>query len=123
LKVFVDARKMLLTAEGELQIQLQQAAPGGMTPYSYNISKLIKMMDWEILLIDITQFVSEYNSGDDKRAYSELKTRCKDCLKCLQSPSADVNPRSEIVENILITLINLEEYSYVANFDQMQSQR
>jgi hypothetical protein len=123
LQVFSEARKMLETARAELQLQLQQSAQGGVSPYHYNLGRLAKMMEWEILLIDINKFVAEYPSNLEKGGIEDLKARCKDCLKSLQSQNSDVNPRSEIVENILVTFINLGDYSYVASFDQMQSQR
>lgn len=116
---------MLLTAKSKLQQKFQQAysAGGQINSYVLNLDKLIIMMDWEILLLDITQFVSEYPDGIDKDDIMDLKSRCRGCLERLQDPKTEVNPRSEIVENILVAFINLGEYSYVANFDKTQNQR
>jgi len=114
---------MLETARGEIQLQLQQSVQGGMTPHMYNLGRLAKMMEWEVLLIDINEFTVEYPSSLEKKSFDDLKNRCKECLMCLQNLNSDVNPRSEIVENILVTFINLGDYSYVANFDQLQNQR
>ncbi len=81
-------------------------------------------MDWEILLLDITKFNTEYPDGiDGQNDIVSLKNRCRECLERLQDPKTEVNPRSEIVENILVAFINLGEYSYVANFDKTQNQR
>lgn len=114
---------MLLTAKTKLQQKLQHAYSGEINPYVYNLDKLITMMGWEILLLDISQFTSEFPDGIPKEEIVDLKNRCRECLERLQDPKSEVNPRSEIVENILIAFINLGEYSYVANFDKMQNQR
>lgn len=116
---------MLVTAQSKLQHKFQQAyaSAGAITPYVLNLDKLITMMDWEILLLDITQFISEYPDGIDTNDYGDLKRRCRECLERLQDPKTEVNPRSEIVENILVAFLNLGEYNYVANFEKMQNQR
>lgn len=119
--MFNEAKEMLVTASLELGGKLKQSLRSG-NPYVYNISKLTKMLEWEILLIDINQFVAEYEHGM-KTSGPDIVQRCKDCLDFLRDQNHDVNPRSEIVENILMVLINIGEYDLVVHYDQTQSQR
>jgi hypothetical protein len=49
-----------------------------------------------------------------------LVVRCKECLHCFKNQTSDVNPRSEIIENLLMGLLNFGEFEYVASFDQIQ---
>jgi len=115
MKLYQDSRAWLKSAISELSEQVKGTQSGPtMTTYFYNISKLSKILEWEILLVDITQFFDEWPSSGSEL----LLPRCKDCLRCYQSQSSELKPRTEIVENVLMWLINLEEYQFVAGFDQ-----
>ncbi|ODN03653.1 Integrator complex subunit 8 [Orchesella cincta] len=124
INMFHEAREMLVAASLELGAKLKQSirSGGGMGTFFYNISKLTKMLEWEILLIDISKFFIEFDSSS-KSISPDLIGRCKDCLQYLHDQNNDVNPRSEIVENILMALINIGEYNLVIHYDQSQSQR
>lgn len=94
----------------------------GVGPFFFNMSKLTKMLEWEILLIDINQFFMEHESEVRTKSV-ELVKRCKDCLDYLRDQKNEINPRSEIVENILMVLINIGEYNMVTHHDSTQNQR
>lgn len=119
--MFLEARDMLVAASLELGAQLKLSMRS-MGPSLYNISKLMKMLEWEMLLTDISHFFVDYNPGI-KNVSSDLVRRCNDCLEYLSNQNNDVNPRSEIVENILMALINIGEFNLVLHYDQVQTQR
>lgn len=124
-QMFDAAREMLVAASLDLGESLKnslRSGPGGVGPYFFNMSKLTKMLEWEILLIDINQFFVE-NDSEVRKKPGELVTRCEACLEYLRDQKNEVNPRSEIVENILMVLINIGEYKLVIHHDPMQNQR
>ena len=83
------------------------------------MKKLSQMLEWEILLIDIAEMIAEWTPSSAKNN-NKIIERCKECLRFLEDPSAEVNPRSEIIEFVLIALINLGEYKVVTKFEENQ---
>uniref|UniRef100_A0A1A9WIS6 INTS8 TPR repeats domain-containing protein n=1 Tax=Glossina brevipalpis TaxID=37001 RepID=A0A1A9WIS6_9MUSC len=79
------------------------------------ISKLGKLVNWEILLIQITQCLEEWNRKP--LDLQSLGNRCKQCLNSLQS-NDNIIPRIEIIENCTIMLLNLNEWSSLMFLDK-----
>lgn len=73
------------------------------------------MLEWEVLLIDVCQLFQEWPTQN-----VNLLSRCTDCLQCFKHQSSDVNPRAEIIENILMALLNLGEFDQVSSLEQFQ---
>jgi len=115
LQLFNDSRACLQLAQNELNIHIQPVSASSMNQYAFNISKLSKILEWEILLVDVGQLFQEWPKHG-----TDLVIRCKECLHCFKNQTSDVNPRSEIIENLLMALLNFGEFDYVATFDQIQ---
>jgi len=73
------------------------------------------MLEWEVLLVDIHQLFQEW-----PKQTMNLLSQCTECLHCFKHQSSDVNPRAEIIENILMALLNLGEFAHVASLEQFQ---
>uniref|UniRef100_A0A1A9ZGI3 INTS8 TPR repeats domain-containing protein n=1 Tax=Glossina pallidipes TaxID=7398 RepID=A0A1A9ZGI3_GLOPL len=79
------------------------------------ISKLGKLVNWEILLIQITQCLEEWNRKP--LDLQSLGNRCKQCLNSLQS-NDNIIPRIEIIENCAVMLLNLNEWNSLMFLDK-----
>lgn len=76
-----------------------------------NVTKLVKMVNWEVLLIQITQLMEEWpRSTVDKTA---LANACEVCLQTSES----VLPRTEIVESCAICLLNLGRWDFLMSYE------
>lgn len=73
------------------------------------ISKLGKLVIWEILLIQITQCLDEWNNKT--LDLQSLGNRCKQCLQSLQN-NDNIIPRIEVSNNGCIKKVKLQP-----NFD------
>lgn len=62
-------------------------------------SKLGKLVNWEILLIQITQCLDEWNNKT--LDLQSLGNRCKQCLQSLQT-NDNIIPRIEVSFNVII---------------------
>ncbi|CAH1998742.1 unnamed protein product [Acanthoscelides obtectus] len=79
-----------------------------------NISKLFKLVSWEILLVQILQVLDQWTknpNGIDKHALADA------CEACLQTNDS-VLPRSEIVEMCSIYLLNIGRWEFLVNIDK-----
>ncbi|VEN57796.1 unnamed protein product [Callosobruchus maculatus] len=79
-----------------------------------NISKLLKLVSWEILLVQILQVMGQWSknsNGIDKHALADA---CEACLKTNDS----VLPRTEIVEMCSIYLLNVGRWEFLINVDK-----
>nr|CAI5853943.1 unnamed protein product [Callosobruchus analis] len=79
-----------------------------------NISKLLKLVSWEILLVQILQVMDQWSkisNGIDKYALADA---CEACLKTNDS----VLPRTEIVEMCSIYLLNMGRWEFLINVDK-----
>ncbi|CAG7830328.1 unnamed protein product, partial [Allacma fusca] len=115
LKNFSQARQALDVAKKELDDSLLQ----GVNAWGfnqYNVRKLGQMLDWEVLLIDITELFSTWTPASPN-TNQDLVKRCRECIRFMEDPSSEVNPRSEIVEFILMAFINLGEFKFVIKFE------
>ncbi|CAD7012092.1 unnamed protein product [Ceratitis capitata] len=79
------------------------------------VSKLGKLVNWEILLIQITQCLEEWNCKT--LDLQSLANRCKLCLVSLQSTD-NIIPRIEIVESCALMLLNLGDWSSIMFLDK-----
>ncbi|XP_073844626.1 integrator complex subunit 8 [Musca autumnalis] len=79
------------------------------------ISKLGKLVSWEILLIQITQCLDEWNHKT--LDLQSLGNRCKQCLSSLQT-NDNIIPRIEIIESCAIMLLNLNDWNAVIMLDK-----
>ncbi|XP_075164917.1 integrator complex subunit 8 [Haematobia irritans] len=79
------------------------------------ISKLGKLVSWEILLIQITQCLDEWNHKT--LDLQSLGNRCKQCLASLQT-NDNIIPRIEIIESCATMLLNLNDWNAVIMLDK-----
>lgn len=88
------------------EIQRQDTKPA--------IVKLSKLIEYEILLFQITQTLEEWPTKQND--YATMVTKCKQCFTV--NPIGDnVAPRSEILDACAAFLINSNEASILATFD------
>lgn len=109
-KDFSSAIKLLSTVEHESKSNNSVSSS-----VSYKVSKLIS---WETLLVQITQFLMEWPNctiGTD-----QLTSACKSCLGTLQTGDS-VFPRVEIQEQCAICLLNLGQWDYLMSLDKRGS--
>ncbi|KAM7342295.1 integrator complex subunit 8 [Cochliomyia hominivorax] len=79
------------------------------------ISKLGKLVNWEILLIQITQCLDEWNNKT--LDLQSLGNRCKQCLQSLQT-NDNIIPRIEIIESCALMLLNLNDWNAIVVLDK-----
>jgi integrator complex subunit 8 len=77
--------------------------------------KLVRLLSWERLLIEITEFLIEW--PNQKLNTSTLAAECKQCLSALQSGES-VIPRLEVMEHCAICLLNLGEWEYLIGLEK-----
>ncbi|GJQ85413.1 hypothetical protein Trydic_g23844 [Trypoxylus dichotomus] len=76
------------------------------------ITKLLKMVGWEILLVEVTHLLEECPAPPiDKLAFANS---CKACLETNDS----VLPRTEIIEQCVLCLLNLGYWDFFATLDK-----
>ncbi|XP_055382433.1 integrator complex subunit 8 isoform X2 [Condylostylus longicornis] len=73
------------------------------------ITKLGKLVTWEILLVQITQALEKWNK---KSVDQILINKCKQCLNTLQG-NENIIPRIEIIEHCTILLLNCNEWNAI----------
>jgi len=83
------------------------------------LTKLDKMIGWEILLGDILRAFLNWG-GPEVLCVDELVERCQNCIKIFQSSRSDVRPRPDVVEAALMALINLGKFELVVNCSKTQ---
>ncbi|KAL0269326.1 UNVERIFIED_CONTAM: hypothetical protein PYX00_007105 [Menopon gallinae] len=77
--------------------------------------KLNRLIDWEILLVQINQYLEEYPENNIDPG--QLISSCKSCLAALQSGDS-VIPRLEVMENCALALLNLGEWEMLTAMDK-----
>ncbi|GLH06860.1 Integrator complex subunit 8 [Gryllus bimaculatus] len=103
MKDFVGAQQFLSTVEKE-------AKPGNQ--FSNILSyKLLRLVGWETLLVQITHFHTEWPSSGINT--EQLIAGCKQCLSTLKSGD-NVIPRLEILEQCALCLLNLGQWEYLS---------
>lgn len=104
---FVGAVSMLSVLKSELQRpELSSAAP---------VAKFAKLVNWEILFIQICQALEEWHSKP--LDFNSLATRCKQCLNSLQNGD-NIIPRIEIIEHCAMVLLNLNDWNALMFLDK-----
>ncbi|CAG9860087.1 unnamed protein product [Phyllotreta striolata] len=77
-----------------------------------NVSKLFKLVSWEILLVQISQLLDQWPiTTIDNGALADA---CEACLQINDS----VIPRSEIVEHCAVCLLNLGRWEFLINLEK-----
>lgn len=77
-----------------------------------HITKLHKLVGWEILLVEVTQLLEECPAPPiDKQT---LANSCKACLETNDS----VLPRTEVTEQCVLCLLNLGYWDFFVNLDK-----
>ncbi|XP_066143354.1 integrator complex subunit 8 [Euwallacea fornicatus] len=90
-----------------LDKELQSAASNN------TMQKLIKMVNWEVLLVQITQMLEEWpQTSVDKTALANA------CEVCLQVNDSSVLPRREILEACALCLLNLGRWEFLVAFEK-----
>lgn len=77
--------------------------------------KLVRLLSWETLLIQIIEFLTEW--PNHKLNTATLAADCKQCLLALQSGDS-VIPRLEVMEHCAICLLNLGEWEYLTGLEK-----
>ncbi|CAB3380059.1 Hypothetical predicted protein [Cloeon dipterum] len=115
---FERARKLLKAVEEEL-LTVLNSLPGKLA------SKLGKLVNWELLLVSIMQFLKSWPAlppsaepiDMKNKENQELALQCKECLSSLKDGESMI-PRSEVLEHCALALLNLGEWEYLSNIDK-----
>lgn len=82
-----------------------------------NVSKLLKLVHWEILLVQISQLLDQWPINVVDKNTVLTNTLADACEVCLQVNDS-VIPRSEVVEHCAICLLNLGRWEFLINLDK-----
>ncbi|CAB0033301.1 unnamed protein product [Trichogramma brassicae] len=82
-------------------------------------SKLLKLLNWEKLLIDIYHCLYYWPAKGICDTQS-LTIQCKQCLESRQATD-HVIPRMEIIENCTVFLLNMSEWDYLIGLEKQWS--
>ena len=135
IKQFKDARTALEVTRFELNEQFSMltaqeraAHVQAKTPFYYNVNKLLKILEWELIVVDLcelfenwTEIVGGATAGVGPGAAAQKKYVSELCQKCKEvvhtsfhlNKTNDVIPRRDVLETIVMALLNLGEYSFV----------
>lgn len=84
--------------------------------FSSNLSyKLVRLVSWEILLIQINQFHAEWPSSNLNT--EALSSGCKQCLSTLKAGD-NVIPRLEVLEQCALCLLNLGQWEFLSSLEK-----
>ncbi|GAB6031163.1 Integrator complex subunit 8 [Chamberlinius hualienensis] len=102
LNCYGEARRILEAVEGEI---------GSLS------FKLLRLALWEILLLDLRR-VRETSKPLNSDIWSqELFKQTKSCLSVALEDRMDFLPRSEVVEECALFLINIQQWDYLSNLN------
>lgn len=79
-------------------------------------SKLFKLIEWEILLVDVLQFLHKWPVSSNSSRFAELTTQCRGCLGALQRGET-IFPRSEVVDYCVALLLAACEWEFLLGLD------
>ncbi|KAJ8928548.1 hypothetical protein NQ314_018886 [Rhamnusium bicolor] len=106
------SKEQLLNKNWNLSLELLIILEKELHASNCNVPKLYKLISWEILLVQITQLIDEWPKNTiDKHALANA------CEVCLQT-SDSVLPRTEIVEQCAVCLLNLGRWDFLINHDK-----
>ncbi|CAG9764754.1 unnamed protein product [Ceutorhynchus assimilis] len=110
--LLAKSKKQLLNKDWNSALELLIILGKELQSATCNVTKLSKMLNWEVLLIQITQLMENWpQSNVDKLA---LVNACEGCLQTSDS----VLPRSEILESCAICILNLGRWEFLINHDK-----
>ncbi|KAJ8912846.1 hypothetical protein NQ315_007978 [Exocentrus adspersus] len=110
--MLAKSKEQLLNKNWSLSIELLQILEEELRISNCNIPKLMKLISWEILLVQITQLIDEWPKHTvDKYALANA------CEACLQTNDI-VLPRTEIVEQCAVYLLNLGRWDFLINYEK-----
>lgn len=110
--MLAKAREQMLNKSWNSSLELMLILDKELGASNGNIAKLSRLISWEILNVQITQLLEEWpKSTIDKIA---LANACEVCLQTNES----VLPRTELIEQCVLCLLNLGRWEFLANFDK-----
>ncbi|XP_060527282.1 integrator complex subunit 8 isoform X2 [Cylas formicarius] len=113
--LLAKSKEHLLNKNWNLALELLIVLDKELQTATCNVSKLSRMVNWEVLLIQITQFWEDWpRASVDKNA---LANACETCLHTNES----VIPRTEIIESCAICLLNLGRWEFLINYEKRWS--
>lgn len=80
------------------------------------VSKLAKLVDWEILLTQLQHMLYEWPRPCYEQ--QQIVQRCKQCLAAVQNSTDNVVPRMEILDQCATMLLNLNEWPALQSSDK-----
>ncbi|XP_076267977.1 integrator complex subunit 8 isoform X1 [Rhynchophorus ferrugineus] len=110
--LLAKSREQLFNRNWNLALELLIVLDKELQSGPANILKLLKMVNWEVLLIQITQLIEEWpRSNVDKSA---LANACEVCFQTNDS----VLPRAEVIESCAICLLNLGRWEFLLGYEK-----
>ncbi|XP_030752565.1 integrator complex subunit 8 [Sitophilus oryzae] len=105
--LLAKSKEQFLNKNWNMALELLIVLDKELQAASSNISKLYKMVNWEVLVIQITQLIEDWpNSIADRHALGNA------CEVCFQTNDT-VLPRTEVIETCAICLLNLRRWEFL----------
>ncbi|XP_056638700.1 integrator complex subunit 8 [Diorhabda sublineata] len=110
--ILAKSKEQLLSKNFNLSLEFLVILEKELQASKCNVSKLFKLVSWEILLVQIAQILDQWPVNSiDKAALADA------CEVCLQTTDS-VLPRSEVVEQCVICLLNLGRWEFLTNLEK-----
>lgn len=114
--IFAKSKQLLRLQNYAIAEELLELLDEEIKKYSSTnaLYKLSQLITWEILLVNVVEWETKYPAKHINIV--SLVNRCKLCMATLQQ-TTEINaiPRLEVMEQIIITLLNLGEWDFIAN--------
>lgn len=110
LKDYTGAVEMLKAVDTRGRSEQISSTQGG--------SKLFKLIEWEILLVNVMQFLQQWPQYNNTAAgvFVDLAAQCRGCLGA-QQRGETIFPRSEVVDYCVALLLAARELDFLSELD------
>nr|XP_023030206.1 integrator complex subunit 8 [Leptinotarsa decemlineata] len=110
--ILAKSKEQLLNKNFNLSLEFLIILEKELQTVNMNVTKLFKLVSWEILLVQITQLLDQWPKHTVDR--NALADACEVCLQTTDS----VIPRTEVVEQCAICLLNLARWDFLINLEK-----
>ncbi|XP_025832848.1 integrator complex subunit 8 [Agrilus planipennis] len=114
--MLAKAREMMLSKDWSTSVEYLNIVANEIQKETGNaVPKLLRLIEWEILLVKINQLMDQWPAPDMDK--NELAQACEACLQTSES----ILPRTEIIEYCAVCLLNLTKWDFLSSFEKRWS--
>lgn len=131
--MLAKSRELMLSKDWDSSLEMLKILEAEIQANTGNVvTKLNRLVGWEILLVQISKLLEEWpapHMGKTKLFslaffayyhFTDKQTLADECEACLQTGES-VLPRTEVMEQCVICLLNLGRWDFLASFDKRWS--